>query len=149
VLRLLGTANVIHSSPNLVTMTMEWIRFYESLALTTATRRNISEDDILQNQCILPQLRRQETHSMNQQQNCNEQLMISPLGHVNEASNSMKLNQRISSSPTKRLISDQFFLMALGYRLPIHVISIIIDEFVLVISFIALLYNSLLLFRNN
>jgi hypothetical protein len=35
------------------------------------------------------------------------------------ASNSMELNRRISISPTKRLISDQF-LMVLGYRRPIQ-----------------------------
>jgi hypothetical protein len=69
---------------------------------------------------VTPQLWLQETHSMNQQQNCNERLMISPPGHVNGASNSMKLNLHISVSPTKRLISDQFFLMALGYHLPIQ-----------------------------
>jgi hypothetical protein len=58
------------------------------------------------------QLWQQETHSMNQQQNCNEQLMISPRGHLNCASNPMKLNLHISVSPTKRLSSDQLFLMA-------------------------------------
>jgi hypothetical protein len=57
---------------------------------------------------------------MNQQQNCNEQLMILPPGHVNGASNSMKLNLHISVSTTKILISDQFFLMALGYHLSIQ-----------------------------
>jgi hypothetical protein len=51
---------------------------------------------------------------MNQQQNCNEQLMIPSPGHVNGTLNSMKLNLHIPISPTKGLISDQFFLMALG-----------------------------------
>jgi hypothetical protein len=59
-------------------------------------------------------------YSYVQQQNCNEQLMISLPGHVNGASNSTKLNLRISVAPTKRLISDQFFLMALGYHLPLQ-----------------------------
>jgi hypothetical protein len=57
---------------------------------------------------------------MNQQQTCNEQLMIPPPGHVNGPSNSIKLNLRISISPTKRLISDQFFLMGLGNHRPIQ-----------------------------
>jgi hypothetical protein len=57
---------------------------------------------------------------MNQHQNCNEQLIISPPGHVNSALNSMERNLRISISPSKILIRDQFFLKALGYHLPIQ-----------------------------
>jgi hypothetical protein len=45
--RLLVTANVVPSSPILVTLKMEAISSYETLVLTRATRRNIPEDDIL------------------------------------------------------------------------------------------------------
>jgi hypothetical protein len=47
VLRLLVTANVIHSSPVLVTLMMEAIRSSETSILARATRRNIREDGIL------------------------------------------------------------------------------------------------------
>jgi hypothetical protein len=45
--RLLLTANVVPSSPILVTLMMETILSSETLLLTRATRRNIPEDDIL------------------------------------------------------------------------------------------------------
>jgi hypothetical protein len=44
---LLVTANVVLSSPILVTLMMEVIRFSETSVHTTAIRRNISEDDII------------------------------------------------------------------------------------------------------
>jgi hypothetical protein len=46
-LRLLVTANVVPSSPILVNLMMWAIRFYETLVLTRATRRNTPEDGIL------------------------------------------------------------------------------------------------------
>jgi hypothetical protein len=45
--RLLVTANVVPSSPILVTVMTEAIRSSETSVLTRATQRNISEDGIL------------------------------------------------------------------------------------------------------
>jgi hypothetical protein len=44
--RLLVIANVVPSSPILVTLIMEELRSYETSVLTRGTRRNISEDGI-------------------------------------------------------------------------------------------------------
>jgi hypothetical protein len=46
-LRKLVTANVVLSSPILVTLMMEVLRFSETSVLTTATRRNTLENAIL------------------------------------------------------------------------------------------------------
>jgi hypothetical protein len=50
VLRLLVTANIVPSSPILVTLNMEEILSFETSILTIATRRNIPEDGILHSQ---------------------------------------------------------------------------------------------------
>jgi hypothetical protein len=47
-LRLLVTANVVPTSPILVTLMMGAIHSYDTSVLTRATRRNIPEDGILQ-----------------------------------------------------------------------------------------------------
>jgi hypothetical protein len=46
--RLLVTANVVPSSPNLVTMIIEALRSSEASAIIRTTRRNIPEDGFLQ-----------------------------------------------------------------------------------------------------
>jgi hypothetical protein len=47
VLRLLVTADVVPSSPILVTLTIEAIHSSKTIVLTRATRRNIPEDGML------------------------------------------------------------------------------------------------------
>jgi hypothetical protein len=54
-LGLLVTANVVPSSPILVTLMMEAIRSFETSVLIRATRRNIPEDGILR-ECVCPRL---------------------------------------------------------------------------------------------
>jgi hypothetical protein len=59
VFRFLVTANVLPSSPILVTLMMESIHSPETSVFTRATRRNMPEDGIVQNKqwSILPALR--------------------------------------------------------------------------------------------
>jgi hypothetical protein len=51
VLQLLVTANVVPSSPILVTLMMEALRFSETLAITRATRGNVPEDGVQSSHC--------------------------------------------------------------------------------------------------
>jgi nitric oxide reductase large subunit len=50
VFQLIITSNIVPSSSTLATLMMEAIRFYETLLLTRATRRNIPENGIRHNQ---------------------------------------------------------------------------------------------------
>jgi hypothetical protein len=52
-LLLLVTANVVPSSPFLVTLTMEAMHSSETLVLTRATRRSIPEDGSLKEQTLI------------------------------------------------------------------------------------------------
>jgi hypothetical protein len=52
--RLLVTANVVSSSPILVTLRIEVIRSYETSVLTRATRHHIREEGSLRQNSVLP-----------------------------------------------------------------------------------------------